>query len=106
MAAGKPSASTPGLGCELGGHDQIDRHYHLAIEASALESLFPDPGLAREHEAGRCHGVTEEGTVGQSAGIDDEISVGGERLIRRKPAFTAQVHGLGSDQHNRVDVGL
>ena len=62
------------------------------------------PGSVGEDEASGGHRGTECGPVDQPTGIDDDVSVGRERLVGGKPACRAHVHRLRPDEHHSIEL--
>jgi hypothetical protein len=42
---------------------------------------FPDAGLVGELEPGSAHRLTDARSVGESRRVEDDVGVGGERLV-------------------------
>ena len=50
------------------------------------------------------HHVTERRPISEQAWVENDIGVGGERLVRRKAVGCTQVHRLRADEDHRVQL--
>ena len=90
-------------GVDVVGDDEVDRDRHVGL-AGVGHGAMPDSWLPAEHEAGARHGVAEQRCIGEPLGVEDQIGVGGERLIAGDAVDGAEVDGLCADEYERVEV--
>ena len=101
---GSRAARRPAFGCQLFGHDQVDGHDDLIVEAGPSEPRLPDARLIGEDESGGSHRVAERRDRTEQRRVEHDVCVGRERLVAGDAACGAEIHGLRADEDDRIEV--
>ena len=64
------------------------------------------PGCPLNAKPALSHGLGEQRCVGEAAGVERQVGVGGEGLVSREAVEGLEVDGLRADEDERVEVRL
>ena len=103
VVSGQPGAAPSFRRRQLRRHDQVHR-YRIALCVEAFDRLPPTAGLFRALESCLGHDFFQRRLGGKLVGVDDEIGVGGVRLVGGQQAGGSQIDGLSAHEDDGVVV--